>query len=204
MNRSFIIKIITFCLVTINVHALDKIVLFGDSLMAGYGLPQDKHIALILENDLKQAGYSIEIINGSVSGSTTSGGLNRIEWTLSEPDIDLMILGLGANDMLRGISPEETKKNLKEIIKIAEKKNIKIILAGMLAPTTHGAVYKKKFDNIYPSLAKEYNLNLIPFLLEGIVLKPEFNQDDGIHPNEKGTLILSKTLQKSIINLIKK
>jgi acyl-CoA thioesterase-1 len=194
----------TFCLVTINVHALDKIVLFGDSLMAGYGLPQDKHIALILENDLKQAGYSIEIINGSVSGSTTSGGLNRIEWTLSEPDIDLMILGLGANDMLRGISPEETKKNLKEIIKIAEKKNIKIILAGMLAPTTHGAVYKKKFDNIYLSLAKEYNLNLIPFLLEGIVLKPEFNQDDGIHPNEKGTLILSKTLQKSIINLIKK
>ena len=194
----------TFCLVTINVHALDKIVLFGDSLMAGYGLPQDKHIALILENDLKQAGYSIEIINGSVSGSTTSGGLNRIEWTLSEPDIDLMILGLGANDMLRGISPEETKKNLKEIIKIAEKKNIKIILAGMLAPTTHGAVYKKKFDNIYPGLAKEYNLNLIPFLLEGIVLKPEFNQDDGIHPNEKGTLILSKTLQKSIINLIKK
>ena len=172
--------------------------------MAGYGLPQDKHIALILENDLKQAGYSIEIINGSVSGSTTAGGLNRIEWTLSEPDIDLMILGLGANDMLRGISPEETKKNLKEIIKIAEKKNIKIILAGMLAPTTHGAVYKKKFDNIYPSLAKEYNLNLIPFLLEGIVLKPEFNQDDGIHPNEKGTLILSKTLQKSIINLIKK
>jgi len=204
MNRSFIIKIITFCLVTINVHALDKIVLFGDSLMAGYGLPQDKHIALILENDLKQAGYSIEIINGSVSGSTTAGGLNRIEWTLSEPDIDLMILGLGANDMLRGISPEETKKNLKEIIKIAEKKNIKIILAGMLAPTTHGAVYKKKFDNIYPGLAKEYNLNLIPFLLEGIVLKPEFNQDDGIHPNEVGTLILSKTLQKSIINLIKK
>ena len=172
--------------------------------MAGYGLPQDKHIALILENDLKQAGYSIEIINGSVSGSTTAGGLNRIEWTLSEPDIDLMILGLGANDMLRGISPEETKKNLKEIIKIAEKKNIKIILAGMFAPTTHGSVYKKKFDNIYPGLAKEYNLNLIPFLLEGIVLKPEFNQDDGIHPNEKGTLILSKTLQKSIINSIKK
>ena len=121
--------------------------------MAGYGLPQDKHIALILENDLKQAGYSIEIINGSVSGSTTAGGLNRIEWTLSEPDIDLMILGLGANDMLRGISPEETKKNLKEIIKIAEKKNIKIILAGMLAPTTHGAVFKKNliiFTQVLP------------------------------------------------------
>ena len=172
--------------------------------MAGYGLPQDKYIALVLENDLKQAGYSIEIINGSVSGSTTAGGLNRIEWTLSEPDIDLMILGLGANDMLRGISPEETKKNLEGIIKIAKQKNIKIILAGMIAPTTHGVLYKKKFDNFYPDLAKEFNLNLIPFLLEGIVLKPEFNQDDGIHPNEKGTLILSKTLQKSIINSIKK
>jgi len=111
--------------------------------MAGYGLPQDKYIALVLENDLKQAGYSIEIINGSVSGSTTAGGLNRIEWTLSEPDIDLMILGLGANDMLRGISPEETKKNLEGIIKIAKQKNIKIILAGMIAPTTHGVLYKK-------------------------------------------------------------
>ena len=172
--------------------------------MAGYGLPQDKHIALILENDLKQAGYSIEIINGSVSGSTTSGGLNRIEWTLSEPDIDLMILGLGANDMLRGISPEETKKNLKEIIKIAEKKNIKIILAGMLAPTTHGAVYKKKFDNIYPSLAEKYDLDLIPFLLEGVVLKPELNQDDGMHPNVRGTLIIGDTLAKGIISFIKK
>ena len=193
----------TFCLVTINVHALDKIVLFGDSLMAGYGLPQDKHIALILENDLKQAGYSIEIINGSVSGRTTAGGLNRIEWTLSELDIDLMILGLGANDMLRGISPEETKKNLEEIIKIAKQKNIKIILAGMFAPTTHGVGYKKKFDNIYPSLARKYNLRLIPFLLEGIALNPKFNQDDGIHPNDKGTLILSETLKKNIISIIK-
>jgi acyl-CoA thioesterase I len=171
--------------------------------MAGYGLPQDKHIALVLENDLKQAGYSIEVINASVSGSTTAGGLNRIEWTLSELDIDLMILGLGANDMLRGISPEETKKNLEEIIKIAKQKNIKIILAGMFAPTTHGVGYKKKFDNIYPSLARKYNLRLIPFLLEGIALNPKFNQDDGIHPNDKGTLILSETLKKNIISIIK-
>jgi acyl-CoA thioesterase-1 len=203
MIQRFIIKIITFCLVTINVHALDKVVLFGDSLMAGYGLSQEKHLAFVLEKKLNKEGFDVIIIDGSVSGSTSAGGLNRIEWTLSEPDIDLVIVGLGANDMLRGISPSETKKNLDNIIQILKQKKIGVILIGMIAPTTYGASYKKKFDDIYPNLAKKYDLNLIPFLLEGVALKPEFNQDDGIHPNEKGTLIISKILQKSIINKIK-
>ena len=188
---------------TINVNAIENIILFGDSLMAGYGLQQEKHLAVVLQNNLKDSGYNIEVIDGSVSGSTSAGGLNRAEWSLSEPDIDLMILGLGANDMLRGISPIETEKNLEKIIQIAKQKNIKIILAGMIAPTTHGFSYKKKFDNIYPNLTKKYNLELIPFLLEGVALKPELNQDDGMHPNEKGTLILSNTLKKTIINFIK-
>ena len=182
---------------------MDKVILFGDSLMAGYGLPQEKHLAIILQNDLKDSGYNLEVIDGSVSGSTSASGLNRAEWSLSEPDIYLMILGLGANDMLRGISPIETEKNLKKIIQIAKQKNIKIILAGMIAPTTHGFSYKKKFDNIYPNLAKRYDLNLIPFLLEGVALKPELNQEDGMHPNEKGTLIVSDTLTKGIISFIK-
>jgi len=201
MYRSFIIKIITICLVTINVNATNKVVLFGDSLMAGYGLSQENHLAIVLENSLSKNGYVIEIINGSVSGSTSSGGLNRIEWTLSEPDIDLLILSLGANDMLRGINPNETKKNLEKIIQIIKKRNIKVILAGMIAPTTHGVSYKKKFDKIYPNLAKKYNLPLIPFLLEGVASNPELNQDDGIHPNEKGTLVITETLKKYIIKL---
>jgi len=204
MIQRFIIKIITFCLVSINVNAIENVILFGDSLMAGYGLPQEKHLAIILQNNLKDSGYTLEVINGSVSGSTSAGGLNRAEWSLSETDIDLMILGLGANDMLRGISPIETEKNLEKIIQIAKLKNIEIILAGMIAPTTHGFSYKKKFDNIYPNLAKKYNLNLIPFLLGGVALKPEFNQDDGMHPNAKGTLIISDTIKKSIINFIKR
>jgi acyl-CoA thioesterase-1 len=203
MIQRFIIKIIAFCLVTINVNAIENIILFGDSLMAGYGLPQEKHLAIILQNNLNDSGFNVEVIDGSVSGSTSAGGLNRAEWSLSERNIDLMILGLGANDMLRGISPIETEKNLEKIIKIAKHKNIEIILAGMIAPTTHGISYKKKFDNIYPNLAKKYDLNLIPFLLEGVALNPDYNQDDGIHPNEKGTLIISKTLQMSIINNIK-
>ena len=188
----------------INASAIEKVVLFGDSLMAGYGLPKEHHLSIVLENDLKKDGFNIQVINGSVSGSTSSSGLNRADWSLSEPGIDLIILGLGANDMLRGISPIETEKNLEKIIQIAKLKNIEIILAGMIAPTTHGFNYKKKFDNIYPNLAKKYDLNLIPFLLEGVALKPEFNQDDGMHPNAKGTLIISDTIEKSIISFIKR
>ena len=189
---------------SINVNAIENVILFGDSLMAGYGLPKEKHLAVVLQKNLNDSGHDLEVIDGSVSGSTSAGGLNRAEWSLSQPDIDLMILGLGANDMLRGISPIETEKNLEKIIQTAKLKNIEIILAGMIAPSTHGISYKKKFDNIYPSLAKKYELNLIPFLLEGVALKPELNQDDGMHPNEKGTLIISDTLKKSIISFVKK
>ena len=186
----------------INASAIEKVVLFGDSLMAGYGLPKEHHLSVVLEDRFKKDGLNIKIINGSVSGSTSSGGLNIAEWSLSEPGIDLMILGLGANDMLRGIKPEETEKNLEEIIKIANNKKIKIIIAGMVTPTTHGAEYKKKFDAIYPKLSKKYNLPLIPFLLEGVALDPSLNQQDGIHPNKEGTIKVSETIKKSIINIL--
>ena len=103
--------------------------------MAGYGLSNEHHLSVVLQESLESKGYSIEVVNGSVSGSTSSGGLNRANWTLSEPGIDLMVLCLGANDMLRGINPTETKNNLEKIIKIAHNKNIKVILAGIIAPT---------------------------------------------------------------------
>ena len=183
----------------IKASAIEKVLLFGDSLMAGYGLPKEHHLSLVLEKNLKKDGLNIEVINGSVSGSTSSGGLNRAEWSMSENGVDLIILGLGANDMLRGIQPNETEKNLEEIINIANNKKIKIIIAGMIAPTSHGAEYKKEFDKIYLKLSKKYNLPLIPFLLEGVALDPSLNQQDGIHPNKEGTIIISKTLQKIII-----
>jgi len=202
MNKSFIIKIIVLCLVTIKVSAIEKIVLFGDSLMAGYGLNNEYHLSVVLQEKLISEGYKIEVVNGSVSGSTSSGGVNRVEWTLSEPNIDLVILGLGANDMLRGIQPKETKNNLEKIIKTTQDKNIKVILAGMVAPTSYGIEYKNNFDQIYPDLSKQYNLQLIPFLLEGVALKPNLNLSDGMHPNEKGTIIISKTLQEMILKNI--
>ena len=185
---------------TIKVSAIEKIVLYGDSLMAGYGLPKEQHLSIVLQDNLKSEGFNIEVINGSVSGSTSSGGLNRAEWTLSENGIDLMILCLGANDMLRGINPSETKSNLEEIIKIAQAKNIKVIIAGMISPTSYGTTYKKNFDKIFKDLSNQYDLELIPFLLEGVAQKAEFNLSDGIHPNDKGTIVISNTLKKTILN----
>ncbi len=171
--------------------------------MAGYGLPNEYHLSVVLEKSFKEKGKNIKIINGSVSGSTSSGGLNRAEWSLSDKNIDLMILGLGANDMLRGITPDETEENLEKIIKIAKSKNIKIILAGMLAPSSYGKDYKKSFDQIYKNLSIKYDLTLIPFLLEGVAFNPDLNQSDGIHPNKKGTVVISKILELTILKYIK-
>ena len=180
---------------------VSKILLFGDSLMSGYGLKKNQALSIILENDLKETGYNIKIINGSVSGDTSEDGLDRIEEYTSGGDIDLIVLGLGANDMLRRINPDQTESNLRKIIEIIKTKNIKIILAGMKASPTNGLAYKKKFDDIFPKLAKEYDLILIPFLLKKVALNPKLNQSDGIHPNYEGAKVISKTIKESIINL---
>ena len=169
--------------------------------MSGYGLKEDQTLSIILENDLKDAGYNIKVLNGSVSGNTSKDGLDRIGEYTSKSDIDLIVLGLGANDMLRRIDPDQTENNLRKIIEIIKTKNIKIILAGMKASPANGLAYKKKFDDIFPHLAKEYDLNLIPFLLKKVALNPKFNQSDGIHPNYEGAKVISETIKESIINL---
>ena len=183
---------------------LEKVLLFGDSLMSGYGLPEKNHLSVILEKSLKSEGYEIQVFNGSVSGDTSLDGLDRIEDELLDESYDLIIIGLGANDMLRRINPNQTKQNLDKIINIILDNNIKVILAGMVASPTSGLSYKKKFDKIYHDLSKKLELELIPFLLKGVALNPKFNQDDGLHPNEKGVLIIAETIKKSITNFSKK
>ena len=197
-----IIFIVVTLLYTSFTQAQDlKIILFGDSLMAGYGLDRSNHLDRLLEKDLLQQGILSQITNASVSGDTSNGGLNRLNWSLQD-DYDLFILGLGANDMLRGISPETTKSNLEEIIKTVKKKNISILLTGMQAPSSYGQDYQSSFNSIYPQLADEYQIFLYPFLLEGVALNTKLNQSDGKHPNSTGIALISKKIAEKIIKIM--
>ena len=197
-----IVYILIFLISPLSLQAQDyKIILFGDSLMAGYGLDSADHLNLYLEKDLQSLNIQSSITNASVSGDTTSGGLNRLNWSLQD-DYDLFVLGLGANDMLRGIAPEITKTNLSKIIETVLKKDIKILLTGMQAPNSYGSEYQQSFNDIYPTLAEEFQISLYPFLLEDVALIPELNQSDGKHPNKEGIQIISKNLAKKINDII--
>ena len=166
--------------------------------MSGYGLEKKHHLSTVLKKNLAKLGFHYNVVNASVAGDTSAGGLNRLKWILSEKSIKILVLCLGANDMLRGIKAEETKNNLDNIIKITLNKNIEIIFAGMIAPKSYGSEYKKVFDGLYISLSKKYDLKYIPFLLQGIALKPDLNLNDGMHPNEKGVEIISNSILKEI------
>ena len=196
-----ILYILVFLISPLSTQAQDfKIILFGDSLMAGYGLDSSNHLDRLLKEDLLKLNFQTTIINASVSGDTSSGGLNRLNWSLQD-DYDLFILGLGANDMLRGINPKVTKNNLINIIKSVLDKNIPILLTGMQAPSSYGKAYQKSFNEIYSNLAEQFEISYYPFLLEGVALNPELNQSDGKHPNIKGIKIISQNLAKKIYNL---
>jgi len=183
-----------WCLVSIiqvSAEAKTKVMLFGDSLMAGYGLTQNHHLDKVLQK--KFEGQNITFINASVSGDTTKGGLDRLDWSLGDKP-DLIFLCLGANDMLRGINPKVTKDNLDMMIQKIKSKNIKIILAGMMAQESYGINYAKQFNSIYPDLSKKYKVKLYPFLLDGVALNPELNLDDGKHPNIRGVQVIAKNI----------
>ncbi len=162
-----------------------SIVGFGDSLMAGYQLGPDEGFPQQLEKALKEKGFDISIANAGVSGDTTTGGLARLDWSV--PDgTDLVILELGANDALRGISPDITEKNLDEMIKRLKARNTGVILAGMFAPPNMGEDYGKAFNAIYPRLAEKYGLPFYPFFLDGVTAQKPMLLEDGMHPNAQG------------------
>jgi acyl-CoA thioesterase-1 len=188
-----------------NLSAISiKIMLYGDSLMAGYGLIQNENLSSVLVNKFKKNYMDINLINASVSGNTSNDGLKRLEWSLADKPA-IIVLCLGANDMLRGIDPKITKKNLNEIITQVKKKNIILILSGMLAPDSMGKNYKQQFDNIYPELAKEHQLIFMPFFLYNVALQEEYLLNDYKHPNYKGVKIIANNLLpyiKKAINLV--
>ncbi|MDB5410695.1 MAG: acyl-CoA thioesterase [Rhodospirillales bacterium] len=166
-----------------------RILAFGDSLTAGYGLPVDQAFPVRLEARLKADGIDVEIINGGVSGDTTAGGLSRLDWALADKP-DYVLLELGANDMLRGIDPKVTEGNLDKILARLTADHTKVMLFGMRAAANWGDDYRQEFEAIYPALAAKYKVPLYPFFLDGVALDPTLAQPDGLHPNERGIAIL--------------
>src|SRR5690606_20494140 len=159
-----------------------RIVGFGDSLMAGYQLDAGQSFPEKLEAALKARGHDVTVANAGVSGDTTSAGLSRLDWSVPD-DTDLVILELGANDMLRGIAPELTEKNLTAMIERLKERGIPVILAGMMAAPNLGADYGDRFNRIYPELAEKYELPFYPFYLDGFAAEKSLLLEDGMHPN---------------------
>ncbi|TCD13871.1 arylesterase [Oricola cellulosilytica] len=158
---------------------------FGDSLMAGYQLAPGDAFPARLEAALRADGYAVSIANAGVSGDTTSGGLARLDWSIPE-DTDFVILELGANDALRGISPEITRQNIEKMIVQLRARGIDVILAGMQAPPNMGSDYAAAFNPIYPEMAEKYELPFYPFFLDGVIGDGSKLLDDGMHPNTDG------------------
>lgn len=181
-----------------------KIIAFGDSLTAGFGLAENESYPYLLQKRLRDEGYDYTVIDAGVSGDTSLGGLERVDWVLGQENVEILILELGANDLLRGMPVSQMKKNLATIIEKAKSRNVKVLLCGMLAPPSAGSDYQREFNNTFPDLADQYNVAFLPFLLDGVALRKELNQADGIHPNAEGAKIMTDNIYKALKPLLKR
>ncbi|TWG97906.1 acyl-CoA thioesterase-1 [Mesorhizobium sp. J18] len=189
LARLFFATTLTFLSVFAAFAEPVRIVGFGDSLMAGYQLAPGESFPEKLQEALHEKGYDIEVANAGVSGDTTSGGLSRLDWSV--PDgTDVVILELGANDMLRGVSPKVVEENLAEMIEKLQARGIRILLVGMMAAPNLGADYAEAFNAIYPRLAEKYDVPLHPFFLDGVAANAAMQLQDGMHPNAEGVNIM--------------
>lgn len=178
-----------------------RIVAFGDSLTAGLGVSREYAYPAQLEKRLNAEGFHYQVVNAGVSGDTTAGGVRRVQWILkSHPDI--VVLELGANDGLRGLSLTQTRQNLAEIIERLLEAKVQVVLAGMKIPPNYGEEYTTGFEQVYPVLASRYQLPLIAFFLEGVAARPGLNQADGIHPTEEGYRLVAETVYQVVRPLL--
>ncbi len=180
-----------------------RLVAFGDSLIAGYGLPVEDGFVAQLEKALTEKGHTVEIFNAGVSGDTTAGGLDRVDWVLSE-QYSGVILHLGHNDAFRGIPVDVIHSNLDAMIASIKQRGLPVLLTGAMAPRNLGADYYLAFDAIYPQLAEKHDLVFYPFFLEGVATNPDLNQDDGIHPNQSGVAYIVEQLLPYVDQLIER
>ena len=174
-----------------------EIVVLGDSLVAGYELAPGEDYPSKLEAALREAGYDVAISNAGVSGDTTSGGLARLDWSVPD-SANAVILELGANDALRGLSPDQAAENLSAIIERLQDREIPVMLMGMMAPPNMGADYAADFNAIYPELASEYGLDLYSFFLDGVATHAEYQLADGMHPNAEGVDVMVENTLPSV------
>ncbi|NKD76953.1 arylesterase [Haematospirillum sp. H1815] len=193
------------------VHAADtgasssqpKLMALGDSLMAGYNLPPGQSVPDQLARLLEEKGIPVTMINAGVSGDTSAGGLSRLDWMLKESP-NIVMLGLGANDALRGINPKETRVNLNTILHRLRRDNIEVLLLGMLAPPNMGKEYATEFNAIFPELAVMHSIPLVPFFLDGVAGNPALLQADGMHPTERGTEAIARHILPWVESLTSK
>ncbi|MBR0698331.1 arylesterase [Bradyrhizobium diazoefficiens] len=174
-----------------------KLVVLGDSLSAGLGLPAQEAFPQKLQKALQAKGIAVDMINAGVSGDTTSGGRDRLDWSVAD-GTDGVIVELGANDALRGIDPDLTRAALTDIIQRLKTRKIPVMLCGMLAPPNYGADYAARFNSIYPDLAKKFDVPLYPFFLEGVAADAKLNQADGIHPTAQGVDIIVGNIMPTV------
>ena len=203
---SFWLAVLGCLLLPLTVVAVEnrpevRILVLGDSLSAGYGLSTAEAFPAQLEQALRQSGQKVRVINAGVSGDTTAGGLARLEWALAEHP-QLVIVQLGANDALRGLDPEQVRANLDAILTRLQQAGTQVLLAGMRAPRNLGPAYYIKFDLIYSDLARKHRVALDPFFLEGVALRPELNQPDGLHPNSRGVAVIVRRLLPQVQALL--
>lgn len=175
--------------------------LLGDSLTAGYGLPQDQAFPVRLEAALRGRGLEVTVLDGGVSGDTTAGGLARIDWALADRPSHAVV-ELGANDALRGIDPAIARDNLDRLLSRLRRAGVKVLLAGMYAPPNWGEAYEEAFRRIYPDLARKHGVDLYPFFLGGVAADPALNQADGIHPNAAGVSVIVDRILPHVIRLL--
>ncbi len=175
--------------------ARPRIVILGDSLTAGFGLPREASYPAVLQNKLEAAGLNYQVINAGISGDTSAGGVERLDWSL-DGDVRIVIVALGANDGLRGLPLNQMEANLRTIIERARARGAQVILAGLKAPAEAGPDYGAQFEAVYRKLAQQYRLPLIPSLLEGVAGREDLNLEDGIHPNARGAAIVADNVWK--------
>jgi acyl-CoA thioesterase-1 len=178
-----------------------KIVAFGDSLTAGYGVLPGESFPEQLEAALKDRGHDVTVANAGVSGDTTADGLARLEWSVPA-DADIVIVELGANDALRGLDPKAARAALDKILATLKGRGQTVLLAGMLAPRNLGDTYAREFDRIYPELAREYRVALYPFFLAGVATEPSLNQPDGLHPTADGVAAIVRAMLPEVEKLV--